>query len=517
MANPSNPHRQTIILFPGGLGSRLMRADSAYQDGVQGQVFSYDTVWLDCSVLSGDALNLQMQGDIDSENKFIIADGFVHFGLMDIRPYDDFIQWCSDRNLDWFVYGWDWRRRPDHAVQFFLTRFLPTFRQRVQAACGADPLQNCTLIGHSFGGMVVKLIMNDANPLVDQIKRAVTVATPFYGYAGQVHRYFEGEPQLNFEGTGRVTRVISSLRGGYVLMFLDKDTYDRDRIALAADPDYPLNNYPSVDATNGAIVADPFNPMTHGKKVRYPKNYGFLSNELAPAKSAYQQVAKPLSAARNQKFFNIRAVQFEDGATVNGTINSVRWDWISKNFKPGTDTSPITDEYVCPGDGVIPAWSARLVSALPANIRTLTGDLEHMDLMNAEETQNELAGILGLPQMMMMMKRGKPRPAGRPSKKKIASRKDTLAFVKGLQAVRTRHRLDSKLDQEQATRRYLAKYNIAELRQLMRRVYIDALKTPSQQLGRAPTKTPPPPSGGGYPEREKSSKKLSRKRSRRTD
>jgi pimeloyl-ACP methyl ester carboxylesterase len=494
LASPDSSNRRTIILFPGGLGSRLSRADSGYQDGVTGQVFHYDTAWIDCSILSGAALDLQMHGDIDSENKIIVADGFVHFALAGIRPYEDFVQWCSDRNLDWIVFGWDWRRRPHHTVDFFLNTFLPRFQQRVLSACGADPLKDCTLVGHSFGGMIVKLIMNGVNPMIDHIKRAVTVGTPFYGYAGQLHRYFEGESELNFEGTGHITRVISSMCGGYVLLFLDKSTYDRDRIALAADPDYPLNDYPSSDSGNGAMVADPYNPTMQGNKVRYPKNYGFLSNELAIAEAAYQDVAKPLSEDRNDKFFNIRAVQFEDGAPVNRTINSVRWDWISKNFVPGINATPIHDEYVCPGDGVIPAWSARLVSTPSNNVRTLTGDLDHMDLMNTTEVQDELAMILELPQMMMM-RRGKPVAGRRPFKKKAASPKATVAFFKGLQTVRTRHRNDSKLIQEQAARRYLAKYNITELRQLMRRVFIDALKTPSQKLGRAPTKTPPPPSG----------------------
>ncbi|MGH6726080.1 MAG: hypothetical protein ACREB8_05995, partial [Pseudolabrys sp.] len=370
----------------------------------------------------------------------------------------------------------------------------------------------------SFGGMIVKLIMNDSSPLVDQFKRAVTVGSPFYGYAGQVHRYFEGESELNFEGTARITRVISSMRGGYILLFLDKPTYDRDGVALAADPNYPLYAYPSSDSGNGAIVADPFNPATLGTKVRYPKNYGFLSNELAPAEAAYQDVAKPLSNVRNNKFFNIRAVQFENGAAVNGTINSIRWDWISKSFTPGTDATPIHDEYVCPGDGVIPAWSARLVSTLPANVRTLTGDLEHMDLMNTTEVQDELASILELPQMMMM-RRGAPPPARRRLKKKAASPKAAGTFFKGLQTVRTRHAKDSRLIKEQAARRYLAKYNIAELSQIMRRAFVDALKTPSQKLGKAPTKTPPPPSGRGYPQGRpaKPPKKPAGKRKRKVD
>jgi len=494
-SNPPDPNRQTIILFPGGLGSRLVRADSPYQDGVSGQVFNYETVWLDCSVLGGAALNLQIANSIDTENKFILADGYVHFGLMNITPYDDFIQWCGERNLDWFVYGWDWRHGLGHTVDFFLNSFLPTFRQRVQDACGADPLANCTLIGHSFGGMVVKLIMNEANPLVDQMKRAVTVAAPFYGYAGQLHRYFEGESELNFEGKARVTRVVSSMPGGYVLQFLDETTFNRDQADLAADADYPLSEYPSVDASDGSI-ADAYNPGTRGSKVRYPKNYGFIQNELTLARSVYQQVAAPLSPAANAKFFNVRGVQFKNGQTLNETINSITWNWISKTFNPETNTSPIKDATVCPGDGVIPAWSARLVSTPAGNVRTLTGDFEHMDIMNAVDTQTELSKILELPQMMAMV-RGKPRKPRGPSKKAIASRKETVKFIRGLHAVRSRHRLDSKLDQEQATRRYLAKYNISELRQFMGRAFIDALKTPSQKLGRAPRKTPTRPAGGG--------------------
>jgi hypothetical protein len=155
------------------------------------------------------------------------------------------------------------------------------------------------------------------------------------------------------------------------------------------------------------------------------------------------------------------------------------------------------DEAVCPGDGVIPAWSARLVSTPQANVRTVEGDFEHMNIMNAEEIQNELANILGLPQMMAMRRGRRRTPRGR-SNKAIADRKETSKFVRGLHAVRSRHRLASKLDQEQATRRYLAKYDISELRRFMGRAFVDALKSPSQKLGTAPTKPAPRPPSGGY-------------------
>ena len=131
MANPPGPNRQTIILFPGGLGSRLVRADSPYQDGVPGQVSNYDTVWLDCTVLSGAALDLQMQGDIDLDNRFIIADGFVHFALADVKPYDGFIQWCTDRNLDWFRFWLKSEEDPDptKATQYIRWQELRKLQQ----------------------------------------------------------------------------------------------------------------------------------------------------------------------------------------------------------------------------------------------------------------------------------------------------------------------------------------------------------------------------------------------------
>jgi hypothetical protein len=189
----------------------------------------------------------------------------------------------------------------------------------------------------------------------------------------------------------------------------------------------------------------------------------------------------------------VRGVQFRNGQPVNETINSLKWGRISRNFNPDTGQSPIKDDAVCPGDGVIPAWSARLVTTPAQNIRTVTGDFEHMNIMNTDEIQNELADILGLPQMMAM-RRGKRRSR----KKIIATRKETLNFLQGLKAVRTRRGLKSKLDQEQATRRYLAKYSLPELRQLMSRAFVDALKSPSQKLGRMPKKIAARPPNGGY-------------------
>jgi pimeloyl-ACP methyl ester carboxylesterase len=152
----------------------------------------------------------------DDEDKIVIPYGAVN--LFGLTPYSRFTAWCDLNDLDWFIFGWDWRRRLEDTVSFFFNKFLPLFRGTVQQQCGVDPLQDFILIGHSFGGMLVKLMLNDQDPVLNNMTRAVTVASPFYGYDGQIHRWFEGEPLLNQIGPIDVTmpmiEVITSLPGG---------------------------------------------------------------------------------------------------------------------------------------------------------------------------------------------------------------------------------------------------------------------------------------------------------------
>jgi pimeloyl-ACP methyl ester carboxylesterase len=391
--NNSVKNRKTLILFPGGMGSRLLRADTPIS---QGPPDAYDTVWLDCSILAGVGLYLQMQADIDYDKQIIVPNGPVDF--MELKPYDKFIEWCDSKGIDYFIFGWDWRRDMGLTVDFFLNSFLPLFQQSVKRKCNADPLKDFALIGHSMGGLIVKLIMNRSNnSYVRLMKQAVTVATPFYGYGGQLPRYFMGDPDLERVGYGKrqLTRIISSFAACYALLFLDEATYNRDCRALAADPHYPLLDYPILDA-NTRVVADPYNPKTKNGKVRYPNGYGFDKGALKRGKQVYQQIAARLDAAISNKFFNFRGVQVKNNAIVNGTVNKQTWDWITPNFDPQTNSSPsypITD-YKGPGDGVLPAWSTRSVYTPAANVRTLRGNIEHMSMMSYRPVLNELAKVI---------------------------------------------------------------------------------------------------------------------------
>jgi|SRR5215471_7089822 len=71
----------------------------------------------------------------------------------------------------------DWRRRLEEMAELF----LPRFRQRIGSAYGIDPLRNFVLVGHSYGGMIVKLLLDEASPEMDELSLAGAAATPFYG------------------------------------------------------------------------------------------------------------------------------------------------------------------------------------------------------------------------------------------------------------------------------------------------------------------------------------------------
>lgn len=390
-SKPAATSRRTLFLFPGGMGSQLLRARKSYQDNVsQPQKFKYDKVWLTPMTLLGDALKLKMRkqsgGFRDLEDRIVIPNGVVE--MFGFTPYSRFTEWCELNDFDWFVFGWDWRRRLEDTVSFFLTQFLPRFRSRVQQECNTDPLQDVVLIGHSFGGMVVGLLLQEGNQLLSGMTRAVTVASPFYGYDGQIHRWFRGEPLLNhigpFDVTKQVIDVITSFPGCYILPYLDGQTFDTNQSALGADARFPLSAYPSMDALNGAQRVDPFNPGQY----RYPTDTGFDMNELDHALQTYRRLADTPPASVAGKFFNLRGVQ----SSPKTTPGSVSWGSLSGPLNP--NAPPVSAGPGMPGDGTLPAWSTRSVKLPSSQCVEIEGDIDHMLLMEHDLTHQKLAVVL---------------------------------------------------------------------------------------------------------------------------
>jgi hypothetical protein len=388
--------RQTWFLFPGAMASKLKRAKDAWQPGVNGpQTFDYETSWLTPISFLGGAQDLRLTrvaaGDYrDQDEHIVIADGVIN--LLMVAPYVDFTAWCSAKGIDWYIVPWDWRRAVNDAGKFFLNKFLPHFRQRVQSECFADPLADCSIIGHSAGGMVVNWVLRKNDPSLANLRAAITVATPFYGYGGQLHRWFEGEELLN--GPLNVWRkgiikAICSFPGCYAWHFIPKARYEADKAVLAADA-YPLASYPSADAAYPATIADPYNPIDQGSKKRYPSfsTSGFDKAELARGKRLVNALAKSLPPALAQKFYCIRGV-----TNSYTTLSETTW-----GFLPPPPPTPIKDVTVAAGDTSLPAWTARHVGLPPGHVGTVVGnDVEHMKIMDSSKTIQLIATILSIP------------------------------------------------------------------------------------------------------------------------
>jgi len=426
--------RQTVFFFPGGLATQLLRATAKFKDGVaKPQTFDYEVVWATLEGLkNGTPRHLKMHRDgsgvfRDKGDRIMVPHGVVFEEL-----YKVFIEWCANNNLDLFVLDWDWRRRLENTVTFFVRTYLPFFRARVLAHGLPDPLARFSLIGHSFGGMVVNLILRGDDPIVANLNRAITVATPFYGYAAQVHCWFEGHELVNGGGifTDEMLGVIASLPSLYTLHYLDEATF-RDRATqagLALDPEFPLTSYPSMDATIPTVRADPYNPKTNGRLVRYPAMTGFDLAELDYAKLQGQQLVAPMPANLAEKFFNIRGVVTEDDQQTpkSTTLGHVTCDWIPTSFE-STDPSPIVDGAKVPGDDTQPAWSARLATNAPARCITVrASDIDHMFIMNNARILEALGSILCPPGAAMNP------PV--PPKPEPASDEDLVAFMRWLHA-----------------------------------------------------------------------------------
>ena len=62
--------KPTVILLPGGMGSELTRTRGPFPQ--QPNLFN-DTIWMDLSLLTGDAKKLQVQKNVRDLDSFVVA------------------------------------------------------------------------------------------------------------------------------------------------------------------------------------------------------------------------------------------------------------------------------------------------------------------------------------------------------------------------------------------------------------------------------------------------------------
>jgi hypothetical protein len=397
-------NRQTIIFFPGGMASKLLRATTSFDPNSSKPLdFKDQEIWLSLWTFGHpelNALKLQLhKGDDkiyhDVDDRIIIADGCIE--LMGLTPYDDLSRWCAANNINLFIFGWDWRQPLGDTVTFFLDKFLPQLNERLRMN-NAGPLKNFTLVGHSFGGMILKLILLRGEHLLAGMTRAITVASPFYGTGGQIHRWFEGEPLLNHLGENKIDiiKTLCSLPATYTLNWLEEAIFNENREHLVGDDPFKVKDYPSKDD------ADPYNlspPLPDGRFRYSTRLLGFSLEELKNGRAVCQELVNKLpNEELAKKYFNIRGVQGGNGSEpLKQTICGTTWELIKSNFDPRHDPSPITRDELGPGDQVLAAWSTHDAACPSDNRITVQGMLHHSFILSSDEVQQKLGELMGLP------------------------------------------------------------------------------------------------------------------------
>jgi hypothetical protein len=481
MPAPATP-RRTVILLVGGMGARLVRATMPYVDTAPGpQTFHYETVWLEVwnllKFVPNNALKLAMHPGPDDEirdldDRIVVADGIVQF--LHLSPYSRFIDWCEDHGLDLFVYAWDWRQPLEEVADFFLTRFLPRLRDKVKATCNADPLADYALIGHSAGGMVLGLVLRRADTILDGMTRAISVATPFYGYDGQIHRWFECDRFLEDLGDLNVIRTVSSFPGCYALPYMDVATFNNKKADFMKDTAFPLANYPSLQPMSPFKPVDPFHPQSN----QYPSAAatGFSDTYLHAGLKTAQALAAGPAAAHAGKFVNIRGV-----AAANGTVGGITWN-TQAVYVPGGNVTPIANDLPGqPGDGTQPAWSTRLLSLPKAQWLTVEG-VEHMFMMEYGAIQDQIGKLLGLPMAVSLQQQARRAAARERPLVDPVSTEEALAFLREL-----RERASKPEDIDEQVTAFLRRIPEDKLQGIARRILMDIMKSsPANDRVRTP-------------------------------
>ncbi len=370
----------TIVLLPGGMGSQLDRSVRPYRNDDSIPFENYDPIWIDLGIIfDGEALQLKIRRDgHDLDNHIVVPDGPLRFLA---TPYNGTEQYFRDHAYNYIVFGYDWRRSIVEASGY-LKFFLKRLRDRILELRGVDPLPNTTLVCHSLGGLVVTLFLqrlaNRGGTISDWCHQVITVATPFYGTANHMERYYKGQSPLNeLYGTRSISEVVGSVPGPYILMYLDRATYVSDGARLG------LGLYPLRDATNPDQEADPYNHRTMGD--RYP---GWVETSyLDEARQLRRTLIHQLPDEFLERIFHIRS-------GLKQTLVELRWQAVNgAHFNPEVDANPISGR-LGQGDGTVPYWSARLAQVPLTQVYNLKIAKEHDELLEHDEVLRVIKFII---------------------------------------------------------------------------------------------------------------------------
>lgn len=376
------PGLPSVALLPGGMGSRLFQSLVPYRSGEAFPDFpGFRLIWVSLTaVLAGELAQVRLRKDErDAGSRPMIPIGELG-GL--IRKYDGTAR--HFRALaNYFTYGYDWRRSNRRAAEYF-RELLVRIRAGVMSRHGEDPLPNLMLLGHSQGGMVAKLFIDDVVARGEEprqwFRRFVSAGTPFYGNHTHVHRYYVGDKlpnKLIQGGAPAVAELTGTLPGPYALLPAPRDVLEPRLGALG------LTRYPVRDlATDQAV--DPFGV---GTRNRYPNTASVPY--LQRAADEMRALARPIPAPLRDAVFHIRSNTGGPGPLM------LTWRKVKGATFDPTGPSPIRDDGGG-SDGTVPAWSSRLAETPRAQVFDFEG-VAHADMVEHPAVLELLTSLLDDP------------------------------------------------------------------------------------------------------------------------
>ncbi len=434
--------RPTIVFLPGGMGSQLDRSGKPYAGEASLPFNTYDPIWMDLGIIfDSEVLQLEIKPNgHDLGNHIIIPNGPLRFLL---QPYDATQAYFRDREYNYIVFAYDWRRSIGESAGYLKT-FLKRLKARVESLRQEDPLPHTTLLCHSMGGLVAKVFLHrvfKSNTTAAEVRqwmaRMVTVGSPFYGTSTHMTRYYKGQDPLNIlYGAKKLARVSGTLPGTYILMFIDQPTFNRYASQLE------ISRYPVRDAADLASSADPYDASFAN---RFPP--WVSSTSLSLAAQMWKTVTKPMPDAVVDHVFHIRA-------TKKKTWVELKWAPVNgAQFDPDIDPSPISGTKG-DGDGTVPWWSARLVQVPDNQVFNLKKAGEHQELLEHPETLKVITRLIEKDQMPQSVT-APSRSLGRPK----ASKQAVAQFMADV-AVGQLTRNDTRAVDERIWRRIVQEVNL---------------------------------------------------------
>jgi len=365
------PELPTVVILPGGMGSRLQRAFAPFDpDNLPPAVDLYE-LWASLPhILDGQLRFLAHNEATEERDHYPI----VPYGELTsiVKSYDGIFDYFEDK-ANVVSLGYDWRRAPAKECGY-VTRFLELIVEQVKLRYphAQDPRKRLTLYAHSQGGLVAKLFVNELVDAGEEVsnwfERLVTCCTPFYGTNSHFSRYYTGEPLINIVtgGADAVAKIVATFQGTYCLLPAPRSVLG-PRLAKLG-----LQRYPVRDYDDRGIDCDPFDGFADIAG-RYRAEVSRA--HLVFARDQYAQLDRDLPPEVAARVFHIRS---DANRKQDKRDLELRWKRVDGANYSAAKGNPIYDNMKKGGrgDGTVPLWSAALAGTPDANVFDLVG-VEH--------------------------------------------------------------------------------------------------------------------------------------------